>query len=107
MYPNIPGGPKISDFSNFRSSGAPGAPTPIFCKLLFSTKFRGGAQIGVQQALSPLISLQIMTSAAQLTLIIDELLSAKCADQAQAFALLEGKGLLPAKLIITGIGENP
>ena len=39
-----------------------------------------------------------MTSAAQLTLIIDELLSAKCADQAQAFALLEGKGLLPAKL---------
>jgi len=85
-------------FSNFRASGAPGAPTPIFCKLLFSTKFRGGAQIGVQQALSPLISLQIMTSAAQLTLIIDELLSAKCADQAQAFALLEGKGLLPAKL---------
>ena len=85
-------------FSNFRAPGAPGGPTPIFCKLLFSTKFRGGAQIGVQQALSPLISLQIMTSAAQLTLIIDELLSAKCADQAQAFALLEGKGLLPAKL---------
>jgi len=39
-----------------------------------------------------------MTSAAQLTLIIDELLASKCLDQAQAFSLLESKGLLPAKL---------
>jgi len=39
-----------------------------------------------------------MTSAAQLTLIIDELLASKCLDQAQAFSLLESKGLLPTKL---------
>ena len=39
-----------------------------------------------------------MTSAAQLTLIIDELLASKCVDQAQAFSLLESKGLLPTKL---------
>lgn len=39
-----------------------------------------------------------MTSAAQLTLIIDELLASKCVDQAQAFSLLESKGLLPPKL---------